>query len=991
MSRITWWFPALLLAAGCASVGPRFSPEIATSFAREDMRRLETKSLVVYYPASAREAALRTAARLEACTDALRNRAVSQTERGKMVVLVTSAEYNNAFVRAQMGGIPTEMVVPLHMGLEVFNFYDMGVAEIADVSCHEAVHYVQMEQTDGFWRYVNLVFGDLMSPNVFTETWFLEGLATYLEGNLGHEQGRPHSPLYRASFDSGIASQGEIRSGNLNPNDRELLPFGGNYLSGSRFVEWLAKTHGEEKLWEFVDLQGRSILSPVGVTLRFKKVYGRTIGSMLDAYSREYVAALPDRRRPDAQTVLAPGLGYQARLAASPSDGALATISVGLEQVVRLTVREADGSERFSRSLVQVLPGREWIVAHPSSVSGFTFSRDGRHLFFLSEDVDIDGGSTYALRQFDAHSGEYIRSWPGLRGIGGDLTPDGAGYVYVALDQDRSNLVRLDLRTGAVEPLTSFQTRESLGAPAVSPDGKRVAFSRRGRNGFDLYLREANGSLRQLTNDGRFNYSSQWMNDHTLVFLREHEGRPQAHALRIDDGELRVLTDAPWAVMDPVVVNPERIAFLNREAWHWTLDAMPVTQMTAATGTPTSLAAVPEPVFGDREDGTVRVLSDDRYSVFDELFIPRLRVPGLLGISFGTGRVGAILTASLHGHDRLGLHGWAINATWNTFQPEPSVSLAYGNHQLAPWYLSVAVSRSASQSSELGLADPVAQQDVVATHRNTDWRVSLNASRSFWTTNVGFGLDALQRDVRVIPVNGDPDRFRSVRLFGPSAGASWFAGESTPYSGTRRGLGLDGSVTGYPRALGSEVDLLDLRAGVTAYVPLPVLARHTFAVGVRGRALVGRADRMLQLGGIAAGDASWALRSQDTPQPGAPEVFLPGVAFSEPLRGFDDYAFRVNAAAILSARYRYPLVIDRGTTTFLWLAPSFFVRQLDLEGFFEGIQTDDERSPRHAAVGAMAKLRTVWGSSFPISVFYQYAWRTTPGLGSQHVVGLSFD
>ncbi len=99
----------------------------------------------------------------------------------------------------------------------------------------------------------------------------------------------------------------------------------------------------------------------------------------------------------------------------------------------------------------------------------------------------------------------------------------------------------------------------------------------------------------------------------------------------------------------------------------------------------------------------------------------------------------------------------------------------------------------------------------------------------------------------------------------------------------------------------------------------------------------------------------------------------------------------MNAAAILSARYRYPLVIDRGTTTFLWLAPSFFVRQLDLEGFFEGVQTDDESSPRHAAIGAMAKLRTVWGSSLPISVFYQYAWRTTPGLGSQHVVGLSFD
>ncbi len=976
------------MTTGCASVGPRFSPQIATSFAHEDMHRLETKSLVVYYPASARDAALRTAARLEACADTLRERAVSETERDKMVVLVTSAEYNNAFVRAQMGGIPTEMLLPLHIGLELFNFFDMGVAEVGEISCHEAVHYVQMEQTDGLWRYVNLVFGDVMSPNVFTETWFLEGLATYLEGNLGHEQGRPHSPLYRAMFDSGIASQGEIRSGNLNPNDRQQLPFGGNYLSGSRFVEWLANTYGEDKLWELIDLQGRSIFSPVGVTLRFKTVYGGTIGALLEAWSRAYVDALPKRERPAAQVMLAPDLGYLARLAASPTDGALATISVGVDQVVQLTVREADGRERFSRSLVQVLPGREWIVSHPSAVSGLTFSRDGRHLFFLSEDLDIDGGATYAVRQFDAHTGEFVRSWPGLRGIGGDLTPDGAGYVYVAIEQDRSNLVRLDLTTGVVEPLTRFESRESLGAPAVSPDGSRIVFSRRGSDGYNLFLREQDGAIRQLTQDGRFNYSSRWMNAETVVFLREHKGRPQAHALNVASGELRVLTDAPWGVMDPVVVNPERIAFLNREAWHWTLDA---TGVTGATVTATLPFAAQEPAFGDREEGAVEVLTDEPYSVLDELFIPRLRVPAILGISFGTGRTDYVFAAAAQGHDRLGLHGWAINATWNTILPEPTVSFAYGNHQLAPWYLSASVSRSLSQTGEVGFADPAAPLELVALNRNTDWRVSLNASRSFWSTAVGFGLDALQRDVRVIPVDGSPDTFRAQRFLGPTASASWFAGESTPYAGTRRGLGLDGSVAGYPRVLGSEANLVDLSAGATAYVPLPVFARHTFSVGLRGRALVGSDDRMLQLGGLPASDLSRSLREHEVPRPDAPDVFLPGVAFSERLRGFEDFAFRANAAAILSARYRYPIVIDRGTTTFLWLAPSFFVRQVELEGFFEGLQTDDESSPRHAAVGGMAKLRTVWGSSLPISVFYQYAWRTTVGLGSQHVVGLSFD
>jgi hypothetical protein len=149
---------------------------------------------------------------------------------------------------------------------------------------------------------------------------------------------------------------------------------------------------------------------------------------------------------------------------------------------------------------------------------------------------------------------------------------------------------------------------------------------------------------------------------------------------------------------------------------------------------------------------------------------------------------------------------------------------------------------------------------------------------------------------------------------------------------------------------------------------------------------------MLQLGGIPLSAYSYPLLDRNLNSPSGPAIALPGIAFAEPLRGYDDWSFRVTSAAILSARYRYPFIIDRGTSSFLWLLPSFFARQLDLEAFFEGAQTwggRDWRMP--ASVGGMLKLHTLWGSSVPLSVFYQSAWRTRPGLGFQHVVGLSFD
>ena len=62
-----------LALCGCSAVGgPRFSPEIAASFARQPMRSLQTSELELYYPADAHEQALRVATRLTHCLETLR-------------------------------------------------------------------------------------------------------------------------------------------------------------------------------------------------------------------------------------------------------------------------------------------------------------------------------------------------------------------------------------------------------------------------------------------------------------------------------------------------------------------------------------------------------------------------------------------------------------------------------------------------------------------------------------------------------------------------------------------------------------------------------------------------------------------------------------------------------------------------------------------------------------------------------------------------------
>jgi hypothetical protein len=58
------------------TAAPPLDQASAAALAQQPMRRLETRSLEIYYPEARRELALRVAARLEYCTAELKRRAV---------------------------------------------------------------------------------------------------------------------------------------------------------------------------------------------------------------------------------------------------------------------------------------------------------------------------------------------------------------------------------------------------------------------------------------------------------------------------------------------------------------------------------------------------------------------------------------------------------------------------------------------------------------------------------------------------------------------------------------------------------------------------------------------------------------------------------------------------------------------------------------------------------------------------------------------------
>ncbi|MBS2029957.1 MAG: hypothetical protein JST54_18795 [Deltaproteobacteria bacterium] len=946
-----WVLPALL-CAGCASAtSVRFPQDIAASFAKQPMRYLETPELELYYPADAQSDAMRIAGRLTHCLETLRQLPLSQTPRPRLLLYLTSANFNNAYVQPMFLGNPQQMVVPLHETDELFNLLIAPGAEIGDVTCHEAVHYVQLQQVEGLWWWVNHFGGEILSPNIFTESWFLEGLAVHYEGRLDKDVGRPWNPIWRGLFPSGVASRGgKLNPGYLQPDQRDTTPFGGNYLVGEQFVDYLATTYGEQKLWELVDREANSPAPQLAVAVQFMRVYGKTLGGLFKEFSEHLEKEGLQRPRPPNQRVLVDDLGFYARMTAAP-DGTLAVIFAPRDRPVELGLYGPDDHEIYRVSLAPLLPERPFITTSPTAISGLCFSSDGKRLYFVVQDVALDGDDESKLVELDAASGEPLRTWRWLEGMGGGLMPDGKSYVFTHLEKDVANLVAIDLESGKRRALTFFTTHQSLGVSAISPSGKRIVFPKWMGQGFDLFVLE-DGVERAVTHDQHFNQSPRFLDEDHVVLLRDVDGRAQASIVDLASGAVSQATDAPFTAFDPAPRPGGRLAFVNRDAWSWTLDEVPLDAQTPAT--------IPEPVPPanlEAASSEVQVVRDEPYHATDHLLAPTYHLPlVVLGSASPTSITAGIEVA---GSDRLGFHNYDLQASYG--YPGGLISFAgdYVNMQLAPWQLGISASRL--EDSE----------------HTIEYDLDLGISRTFWTTPVTLDVPFIRRESAGF--TGDLVGPRLTVLLAPVTGSV--------YGGTQRGFSLNLSGQGFPRGLGNDFDFADVRSALRIWLPQPIPRASLSVLGV-ARALPGAPETLLTVGGLQP--AGLIFQSSNTGADGLQGVILPTqVSFNEPLRGYEDFTLHGNAVLIGGADFHVPLVIDYGWASFFYILPSFFVREVDLDAFGRLAQLDGPVPGTHRVVGAQLSLQTRIGSLYAPVLYVQFANRFDDGLGPLTFFGLS--
>jgi hypothetical protein len=799
------------------------------------------------------------------------------------------------------------------------------------VFTHEYTHVVHLSRAGGWIGGLQRVFGRLpvLYPNLFQPLWQIEGIATWQE-STSTGAGRLHAGDFRQLMERGAAA------GRFEPLDRASVwlvdwPSGNTpYLYGGFFHDYLARKYGAESLRRLTDDTARRL--PYTGSLAYRKVFGRSLGSLWDDFEAEVARAGPPVPS-EASRLTRHGFFVSGPRFAGGG---------------RLLYSVANPHGFPSLMEIPAAGGEPRVVTTRYLGSGIGVA--GARLVFDQIEIVRHVGRQSDLYVLDRDSGGQWRLTREARAADPDVSPDGRTIVCTVVRADRRELATLAMpggrgASGPIAPLVS-DAETYFAAPRWSPDGRWIAAERRARGGPSeiVLVNPAAKTTDVLARVSRGRaITPAWASDgQRVLFAAARDGEPfRIHAVDISTREVvRLEATGPAHSPEPspdgatlvyVGYTPDGhdLFALPLKAARWT----PVRDDPAAAAPAPATTVEPQPTHG----------APRTYSPWRTL-APRFWTPT---VESDAGEL--VAGAATGSFDALGRHAYGVEAGWSASRARPDWQAAYAYDR---WWPTMFVSASDD-------TDPWVDGEIRS--REIDAGVLLPWRRVRWSQSalaaVNASTDAFGCARCDPPVDRAADR-RSVRLgwnvtsarsFGYSISAEEGGSIAVTSELTRDALGADGN---------ADAVTVEIRRYIR------VRPRHA-VIAARAAAAASWGDESVARLFSASGSG---------PQTGGFDFGSDAIGL---LRGFHEGDVADRRAAVVNVDYRFPLVrLERGAGTI-----PFFVRALHGALFADAGHAWSERASlgdARLSLGAELSIDTVVGFVLPLTFSSGAAWRRDP-------------
>ncbi len=550
------------------------TPALFAQGPAHDWRTIELPHFRVHYPVEFEAWAMRAAERLEPVRDEVsREIGYAPPQVIDVIVINPIAEPNGS--AWPLLDTPRMIFYAEAPGPdEVIGAYGHWIDLLA---VHETAHLAHMlRPSRNAWERLLgktvLPFAPIM---LSSPRWVLEGYATVIEGRLTGA-GRPSSTI-RALILRRWAENGRLPSYAQLDSDQRFMGMSMAYLMGSAYLEWLERRAGPESLrslWARLTARHRRSFDEA-----FTGVFGESPERLYGQFTAELTASAMTLKRAPLQE----GALFQETPrasgdpAVSPDGTQLAIVVRAKDQPETLVIwstgaaddEEKKYAERIGKILKRdpedVAPVRakplprkavhELTMPDGGDISSPRWTRDGKAVIFAHRVPDAEGVLHFDLFRWDFERVTRITELADVREA--DMQDDNLA-VGVRSRFGSSQLVAVELATGAVMPAGNASVDEVFTHLRVSPSGDHTAYVAYRGGSWKLYV---DHQPVPLPGDPA---SPEWISVHELIVTVFSRGFAELYRVNIN-GLSTPVTRTAGGAFQPAPSKDGRVFFMSLE------------------------------------------------------------------------------------------------------------------------------------------------------------------------------------------------------------------------------------------------------------------------------------------------------------------------------------------------------------------------------------------------------------------------------------------